>query len=54
MSSRLKKKSAALAVVIVVALVAAGVVLGRMQQRLSYGSYTTEIEQCRSELPGAS
>ncbi len=51
MSSRLKKKSAALAVVIVVALVAAGVVLGRMQQRLSYSSYTTEIEQCRSELP---
>ncbi len=51
MSPRLKKKSAALIVVIVAALVVAGVVLGRMQQRLSYSSYTTEIEQCRSELP---
>ena len=51
MSARLKKKSIALVVVIAAALVVAGVVLGRMQQRLSYSSYNEEIEQCRSELP---
>ena len=51
MSVRLQRKTAVLVAAIVIALVAAGAVLGNMQQRLTYSSYSTEIEQCQQQLP---
>ena len=51
MSKRLKKKTALLTAVVIVALVAMGAALLRMQERLIYSSYNTEIEQCQKQLP---
>ena len=51
MSTRLKKKTALLTVVIVCALALAGVAVARMQNSLAYDSYRREIKTCKKELP---
>ena len=50
MTTRLKRKTCALFIVIAAAAVACGLLLGNMQQRLAYSSYDDEITQCASGL----
>ncbi len=51
MTTRLKRKTCALFIVIAAAAVACGLLLSNIQQRLAYTSYDDEITQCSSNLP---